>query len=107
MLTRCVRNELAFIARRCVSGFLIGSFMLAASPLMAQSDLGPVTIGAGLQSSYVHTAPDKAVSNDKFLINSVRLYVNGPVTEKIKFMFNTEFDGNTNKIGVLDAAARI
>jgi len=32
--------------------------------------------------------------------------VNGPVTDKIKFMFNTEFDGATNKIGVLDAVAR-
>jgi hypothetical protein len=107
MPNRCVCNELAFIVRRCASAFLIGSFMLAASPLMAQSDLGPVTVGAGLQSSFVHTKPDGITSNDKFLINSVRLYVNGPVTDKIKFMFNTEFDGNTNKIGILDAAARI
>jgi hypothetical protein len=33
--------------------------------------------------------------------------VNGPVTSTIKFMFNTEYDGGNNKIGVLDAVARI
>src|SRR5262249_17155645 len=66
MLNRCVCNELAFIVRRCASAFLIGSFMLAASPLMAQSDLGPVTVGAGLQSSFAHTQPDGGTSNDKF-----------------------------------------
>jgi hypothetical protein len=33
--------------------------------------------------------------------------VNGPVTKDIKFMFNTDYDSVTNKIGVLDAVARI
>ena len=107
MLIRSARSERVLTARRYAAGLLTGLLVFAASPLMAQSDLGPVTVGAGLQSSFVHSAPDKSTSTDKFLINSVRLYVNGPVTEKIKFMFNTEFDGNTNKVGVLDAAARI
>jgi hypothetical protein len=40
-------------------------------------------------------------------LNSVRLYVNGPVTERIKFMFNTEYNGASNDIGVLDAVAMI
>jgi hypothetical protein len=55
----------------------------------------------------VHTKPDNATSTDQFQINSVRLYVNGSATEQIKFMFNTEYDGVTNKVGVLDAVARI
>ena len=25
--------------------------------------------------------------------NSARIYINGPVTDQIKFMFNTEYDG--------------
>jgi hypothetical protein len=66
-----------------------------------------VTIGAGLQTSFVHTDVDKGTTSDRFLLNSARLYVNGPVMDKIKFMFNTEFEGATNKIGVLDAVARI
>ena len=51
--------------------------------------------------------PELGSSTDRFLVNSARLYLSGPVTDKIKFMFNTEYDGASNKIGVLDAAARI
>ena len=77
-----------------------------AAPLWAQTEL-PITIGAGLQTSFVHSSPHTGNSTDQLLINSVRLYVNGPVNDKIKFMFNTEFDGATNKVGVLDAVARV
>ena len=84
-----------------------GLFTLPVSPLQAQVTLPPVTIGAGMQTSFVHTDPDAGDSSDKFLLNSARLYVSGPVTEQIKFMFNTEYNGVTNNIGVLDAAARL
>ena len=73
----------------------------------AQINLGPVTVGAGLRTDYEHTAPDGGSSTDKFELNSIRLYVNGPVTDTIKFMFNTEYDQGTNKVGILDAVARI
>jgi hypothetical protein len=101
-----------FIKRIRVSTFVLallaGLLTLPVSPLQAQVTLPPVTIGAGLQTSYVHTDTDGAASStDQFLLNSARLYVSGPVTENIKFMFNTEYDGATNKIGVLDAAARL
>ena len=86
--------------------FAVGVLVLA-PPSRAQVNLGPVTVGAGLRTSFVHTEPDGGDSTDQFLLNDVRLYVNGPVTDKIKFMFNTDYDGATNKIGVLDAVARI
>ena len=79
---------------------------MTASPALAQSAPG-VTLGAGLQTSFRATTPDGGDTTASFVVNSARLYVNGPVTEKIKFMFNTEYDGATNKIGVLDAVARI
>ncbi len=80
-------------------------FLLA--PLSrAQLNLGPVTVGAGMRSSFDHTELDHGGSTDKFMLDSVRLYVNGTVTDKIKFMFNTEYDQGTNKVGVLDAVAR-
>ena len=107
MLRRCVRNERAFIARRCAPVLLLLlGFLVLAPPSRAQVTLGPVTVGAGLRTSFVHTEPDGGGSTDQFLLDSARLYVNGPVTDKIKFMFNTEYDGATNKIGVLDAVAR-
>ena len=53
MLRRCVRNERAFIARRCapVLLLLLGLLVLA-PPSRAQIDLGPVTVGAGLRTSF-------------------------------------------------------
>jgi hypothetical protein len=91
---------------RFAPALLAGVLVFAASPLRAQTALPPVTLGAGLQTSFVHTSPDVGDSTDAFVLNSARLYVNGPVTDKIKFMFNTEYDGSSNKIGVLDAVAR-
>jgi hypothetical protein len=86
---------------------MAGVSILPASPLQAQVTLPPVTVGAGMQTSYVHTDPDIGNTSDRFLLNSARLYVNGSVTEKIKFMFNTEYDGGTNHVGILDAVARL
>src|SRR5438309_6697136 len=107
MSRRYVRIEQAFIARPYTPVWLLLLGLLAwARPSPAQVTLGPVTVGAGLRTEFVHTQPDKGDSTDQFLVDSVRLYVNGPVTDKIKFMFNTEYDGATNHIGVLDAVAR-
>ena len=79
----------------------------ATRPLMAQdTPLGPVNIGAGVQASFVHTDTRGTDSTDTFPLNSVRVYVNGPVTSKIKFMFNTEYQGIENDLVVLDAVAR-
>src|SRR6266581_6946817 len=99
MLIRCVRNERALIAGRCAPAFaLLVAFLLLAAPLRAQTTLGPVTVGAGLQTSFLHTGPATGTSTDQFQLNSARIYVNGPVADNIKFMFNTEYDGATNKI---------
>ena len=65
-----------------------------------------VSIGGGLQTSFVHTEVGDLDGSDAFLLNSVRLYVNGSVTDKIKIMFNTEYDGTDNDINVRDAAAQ-
>lgn len=108
MPSRCVRNERAFIARRCTPALLLlVGFLVLTPPSRAQTTLGPVTIGAGLRTSFAHTEPAKGKSTDNFLLDSARIYLDGAVTDKIKFMFNTEYDGATNKIGVLDAVARI
>ena len=107
MLRRSVRNEPTFLARRCAPGlFLALACSVLAPQSRAQVNLGPITVGGGLRTSYVHTEPDGGSSTDQFLANDVRLYVNGPVTDKIKFMFNTDYDGATDHVAVLDAVAR-
>jgi len=98
------------MSRRCVPGLvLLSGFLVLVPPSRAQiATLGPVTVGAGLQASYDHTettggGPD----TNQFDLDHIRLYVNGPVTDWLKFMFNTDYDSVTNKIGVLDAVAEI
>ena len=73
---------------------------------MAQT-LGPVKLGAGLQTAFVTTDPEDGDSIAEFTIPSARLYVNGPVTEKISFMFNTEYRPSSSELIVLDAAAQM
>jgi hypothetical protein len=81
--------------------------LLMVTPVGAQdAPLPPVTVGAGVQTSFVHDAPQTGSSTDDFVLNSVRLYVNGSAAPKIKFMFNTEYDGAGNHVTVLDAAAQ-
>jgi hypothetical protein len=107
MLKRIAFRTRVSILAGFVLTLLVGLLISPAS-LQAQVTLPPVTVGAGLQTSYVHTDTDGAASStDQFLVNSARIYLSGSATEKIKFMFNTEYDGASNKIGVLDAAARL
>ncbi len=104
----CAGNERMFIARRCAPTLLLPlGFLVLASPSWGQVDLGPITVGAGLRTSFTHTQPEGGSSTDQFQLDSAHIYINGPVTGPIKFMFNTEYDGANNKIGVLDAVARI
>lgn len=108
MNRRYVGDRRLSIARRLASiSLAVLGCLLFAVPTKAQVNLGPVTVGAGLRTSYYHYSPDIGDSENRFPLDSVRLYVNGPVTSKIKFMFNTEYNGATNAVGILDAVARI
>jgi hypothetical protein len=106
-IRRRVRNERAFILRRCAPVLLL-AFLVLAPPSRAQiATLGGVTIGAGLQTSFEHTdTTGGGPETNQFALDHIRLYVNGPITDWLKFMFNTDYDSVTNKIGVLDAVAQ-
>jgi hypothetical protein len=94
------------MTRLCVLVFIsLVGFLMLAEPSRAQGNLGPITVGAGLQTSYLHTDTDGSNSTDQFQLNHARIYISGPVTDGITFMFNTEYDSVTNKIGVIDAVA--
>jgi len=82
--------------------------LLAVAPLShAQTNLGPITVGAGLQTSYSGENVTNGDFVNTFALNHARLYVSGPVYgDTIKFMFNTDYDSVTNKIGILDAVAQ-
>ncbi len=107
MLRQFIRSGPAFIAGRCapVSLLLLGLAVMAPQS-RAQGNLGPITVGAGLQTSYTGTEPKVGDFNNTFALDHARIYISGPVYEGIKFMFNTDYDSVTNKIGGLDAVAQ-
>lgn len=90
-------------------------------PAAADVSLPAVSVGAGLQTNYYHcenaciyssgvpSSPGGSVNG--FDLDSIRLYVNGAVTDRIKFTFDTEYTGSgsgagANKLAVLDAIAQ-
>jgi hypothetical protein len=85
-----------------LASLLVGTL---AAPSRAQTPPPAVSVGGGVQTSFAHTETEDADATDTFPLNSVRLYVSGTAAPKIKFMFNTEYNGATNAVGILDANA--
>jgi|HubBroStandDraft_6_1064221.scaffolds.fasta_scaffold22204_2 hypothetical protein len=92
-------------------------FALQISPASADISLPPVSIGAGLQTGFYSCenaciySPGTIQPGDSsvngFALDSIRLYVNGSVTDTIKFTFNTEYTGSgTDTVVVMDAIGR-
>ena len=102
-----MRGVNASTARRWAPVWLLSVGLLAPSSGRAQTDLGPVTVGAGLRTSFVNTNPDGGSSTSQFALNDIRLYVSGTAYKDVKFMFNTDYNSITNSVNVLDAVARI
>ncbi len=95
------------------------------APLYAQ-DPPPVTLGAGLQTSFLHHKPADGDAVANFRLNSLRFYVNGQASDNISFMVNTDinyggtlfvcpeggacgagFGNQGNEVQILDAVAQI
>jgi hypothetical protein len=100
-------------AARLAVAAVLGVMALAeATAILADDALPQISVGAGMRTGFADEKVDGAAkSTDEFDLDSVRLYVNGSVTNNIKFTFNTEYTGDTggadaNKVGVLDAIAR-
>lgn len=92
---------------RCVPGFVTLCGLITFMPLShAQIDLGPVTVGAGVRTDFVHTDTTGSSTTDKFQLNDARIYINGSITDSIKLMFNTEYNSATNQMTILDAVGQ-
>ena len=130
VFTRWVHGDAVPVTRRGRwTPALLVSFLVWAvvAPLHAQEDETPaVTLGAGLQTSFLHHQPAKGDSVDNFRLNSLRFYVNGHASDNISFMINTDinyggtlfvcpkdgscgagFGNQGNEVQVLDAVAQI
>ncbi len=70
--------------------------------------LPPISIGAGVQADFQNQnaqAAGTTASVNRFNLDSMRLYMNGNVTNTAQMTFNTEYTTN-NSVQVLDAIAR-
>src|ERR1044072_5640826 len=71
----------------------IGTALVAlpvSSLLAADVTLPPISVGAGVRSSFTQTNPDAGDDVSDFELNSARIYISGKVTENISLMFNTD-----------------
>jgi hypothetical protein len=70
----------------------------------------PISIGAGVRTSFEYNDPAVGKKTDDFNLDSIRLYISGHVMDHISFMFNTEYEGSppagNNSVQVLDAVAQ-
>jgi len=86
---------------------------LAALPvsslLAAEVNLPPVSVGAGVRTSFTHFDPDLGDDVSDFELNSARIYISGKVTENISLMFNTDYNAGgatPESMRVIDAVAQ-
>ncbi len=116
------RTGLGLLPSGLAAAALTSPFLLLHAPTAAADiSLPPVSVGAGLQTNYYNcdksciyssgTPHKPGGSVQGFDLDSIRLYVNGSVTSRIKLTFDTEYTGSgggpgANKVGVLDAIAR-
>lgn len=80
----------------------LGAMSLGLAPLLigtaaqaATITLPPVSLGAGARTSFINKDVDAPNTDDvsDFNLDSARIYINGSVTDTIKFTFNTEYTG--------------
>jgi hypothetical protein len=78
-----------------------------ASGFAAEINLPPVSVGAGVRTSFSSTDVD-GVDEDvnDFALNSGRIYISGKATDNISLMFNTEYNSNDEEIRIIDAVAQ-
>ncbi|MEJ0036762.1 MAG: porin [Gammaproteobacteria bacterium] len=83
--------------------------VLAAPFSNAFADGPAVSVGAGVRTSFTDVSYENnaAPDVDDFNLDSARIYISGTVTDNIKVMFNTEYNGSTENVQVIDAAAMI
>ncbi len=108
-------------APRIAMSAAASAFLLTALAGGAAADISlpPITVGAGIQTNFYSCdkaciySPGTINSGDStvsgFALDTIRLYVNGAITDQIKMTFNTEYgqDGSgSNTVGVLDAIGR-
>jgi hypothetical protein len=113
---RCIRTAPRVALAAAASAALLAARINSAG---ADISLPPVSVGVGVQTGFYSCtnaciySPGQVEPGEStvsgFAVDSVRLYVNGSVTDQIKLTFNTEYTGSgpgQDKVEVMDAIGR-
>jgi hypothetical protein len=117
-----LKQRCASTTSRALISLAVGAALFAAVVNTAAADvtipaLPAVSVGVGVQTGFYSCdqaciySPGTIQPGDSsvngFALDSVRLYVNGSVTDTIKLTFNTEYTGSgTDTVVVMDAIGR-
>ena len=84
MLRRCVRNERAFLAAMC-SRFALAVRVRCIGPAVTRAGHAARSYRRRWIANQLrrYRAEHGADSTNQFLVNDVRLYINGPVTDRL------------------------
>ena len=96
-------------SRRQLSTVVMGTALLAVpalSALASEVTLPPVSVGAGVRTSYTHFDPDSGDSTDDFELNSARIYLSGKATENIGIHVQHRVQRCDESVHVIDAVAQ-
>lgn len=94
-----------------LTGLALAAFAPLTEAYAADITLPPISVGAGVRTSFTSTNtkdPNAQDAND-FNLDSARIYLSGNATKDIKLMFNTEYTktgAGDSKVDVIDAVAR-
>lgn len=107
MIMGCVRTVGRFIVGKCRAIGMVGVLVFAATPLWAQTFEPTLTVGGGIQGSYVHTdTTGVSPQLDQFELDHLRLYFSGDITKDISAMINTDYTSSGDYMQVLDAVGQ-
>jgi len=83
------------------------SAALLSLPMSVLAQDSPVSVGAGVRTSFTSLDIDGASEDiNDFELNNARIYLGGKATEQISLMFNTEYSSFDEKVVVIDAVAK-
>lgn len=82
------------------------ALLVAAASAWAQSAAPPISVAVAARTAFEHDAPAESDPTNRFLLDSVRLFLSGGVTDTIKVTFNTEYNSTSNDVEVMDAIGR-
>jgi hypothetical protein len=104
---------MSFTLYRRLTGFMALFILFCSSTVYGQAKIQvdnnlSVSVGGGMRTTFrsTETLPESGDYVNKFSLESARFYFNADILKDFKLEINTEYDGPTNTVRILDAVAK-